>query len=121
MDWSEPAKWLLTQGALGLAVLSLGFVVIRLYQACTRSEQGRLQDAKDIIPIIEAQKATWTAQLAAMEARNRQTDKIVEAVQAMDATLQAQIRQNETNLQRAFERLDQLQKAWERHERLRGD
>jgi hypothetical protein len=119
MDWSGPIEWLLTQGVLGIICLVLGFVVFRLYQACSKSEQGRLQDAKDALPLIETMKATLTAQLAATESRNRQSETIVEAVRAMDSRVDTLMQRSESNLQRAFERLDRMEKAWERHERSR--
>lgn len=120
MEAVGAAEWLLTQGVLGLAVLALGYAVARLYLANKECERARVTDAKEMLPIIEAMKATLAAQLAAMEARNRQTDKIVEAVSAMEARVGSLMQQNEANLQRAFDRLDRLQSGWDQYDRRSG-
>ena len=123
MDFADPTiiKFLVTQGVLGLACLVEAWVIYRLWRDKDECEAGRLADAKGAIPIIEALKATMTAQLAATEARNRQADAVTDGLRALTEESRAGRAMQEQHVTRAFERLDRVEKALERARRDREE
>lgn len=122
MDIAGPvAKELLTQGVLGIIALVLGWVIYRLWREKAICEAGRLQDAKEAIPIIEALKAMMTAQLAAMEARNRQADAVTEGMRVLAEEMRTTRSISEQHVARAFERLERIEKTLERERRDREE
>ncbi len=95
-------KALINNGALVSAILLIGYIpaglaIARLWTTLQACQNGRLEDAKEALPILENTNRVNTAIAAAMENRTRVTD-------ALDRTV-GQLVQEQEHLERTVDRL----------------
>ena len=78
--WDDVATYLISKGDVGVVVLIAGLVIAYLQKGWRACEQGRLDDAKAMIPVLQAANSAMSEIKEEMAARSTMSASFGEAL-----------------------------------------